>query len=254
MTEPSSYYGWTLPIQASTFAKQVDAGIYIIHAAMIAIFVLWAIFFTYLLVRYRRRAGVPAKHGDDRGHLWSLAPDAAVLLFEIGLIVLYAVPQWSRMKMRPPSEDAANRIHVVAEQFNWNVHYPGKDGVFGRRRGDLVDLSNPMGLDPEDPAAKDDLVTVNRLHLPLGRPTIVELSSKDVIHSFSIPEFRVKQDAVPGMRVPVWFEPTLAGQFELTCAQLCGVGHAIMRASVVVHEQKDYAKWAAKAKKALPQG
>lgn len=249
-----SHYGWTLPVQASAFAKQVDLGLYVIHGAMLAIFVLWSVFFAYLLIRYRRKEGVSAHRGEEGNHLWSLAPDAAVLLFEIGLVVLYALPQWSRMKMNPPRAEDANRIHVVAEQFNWNVHYPGKDGAFGRRRADLVDLANPLGLDPEDPAAKDDVVTVNRLHLPLGRPTVVELSSKDVIHSFSIPEFRVKQDAVPGMRVPVWFEPTLEGEFELTCAQLCGVGHAMMRATVTVHAAAEYEKWAAKAKAALPQG
>jgi cytochrome c oxidase subunit 2 len=238
-----SHYGWTLPIQASSFAKEVDRGLYIIHGAMFLIFILWAIFFTYLLIRYRRREGAEAQHPKHENVLWSLAPDIAILAFEIGLIALYAVPTWSRMKIRPPSPENSNVLNVVAEQFNWIAHYPGPDGQFGRRKPELVDFANILGLDPQDPNGKDDVVSVNEIHLPLGKTTLIRLSSKDVIHSFSIAEFRIKQDAVPGLEIPLWFEPTLAGTFELTCAQLCGIGHAAMRATVHVEDKETFEDW-----------
>ena len=238
----NSNYSWGLPVAASTIAKDIDFGIYLIHAAMIFIFVAWGIFFTYLLLRYRRREGVRAKVGHDNA-LMSLLPDFAVLVFEIGLIAFYAIPKWSHIKMSMPDPASAHQVHIIAEQFAWDVQYPGKDRKFGKKDPALVNSSNPMGIDNADSAAADDVVTVNELHLPLGKPTLVTLTSKDVIHSFFVPEFRIKQDATPGMAIPVWFEPTMTGKFELACAQLCGVGHATMRADVIVHTPEDYEKW-----------
>ena len=235
-------YGWGLPVQASTFAKDVDFGINLIHAAMILIFVLWGIFFAYLLFKYRRREGVKASYGHE-GILKSLIPDFIVLLFEIGLVVLYAVPGWGRMKLHAPEPALSNNIRIVAEQFAWNIHYPGPDGKFGRISVDFIDSANVLGLDPGDPDGKDDVVTLNELHVPLGKPTLAELTSKDVIHSFFIPEFRIKQDAVPGMATPVWFEPILEGHFEISCAQLCGIGHSSMRGDVYSHSPEGFESW-----------
>ncbi|MBI3549532.1 MAG: hypothetical protein HY078_10880 [Elusimicrobia bacterium] len=237
-------YGWGLPIQASTFAKEIDLGIYAIHGIMFAIFILWSVFFVYLLVRYRARPGVPSEHWET-GTLQSMIPDLIVLGIEICLILFYALPAWSRIKMTVPPEGKSNVVEIVAEQFAWTVHYPGADAKFGRSNAALVDAQNPAGLDAADDAGKDDVVTVNELHIPLGKPTVVYLSSKDVIHSLFIPEFRVKQDAMPGMKIPVWFEPTLTGKFEIGCAQLCGIAHSIMRADVFVHTPEEYEKWLA---------
>lgn len=238
----TSNYGWGLPIAASTFAKDIDFGIYVIHAAMIGIFVLWGIFFTYLLLRYRKREGVPAETGHDS--IWkSLVPDALVLFFELALIVFYAIPVWSRIKLTNPSPADSVVVEIIAEQFAWNIQYAGKDGKFGRRDPKLIDAGNTIGLDREDPAAQDDIVTINELHLPTGKPTLVYLTSKDVVHSFFIPEFRIKQDAMPGMRIPMWFEPSMEGQFEIGCAQLCGIGHAVMRGDVFVHSPQEFSKW-----------
>ena len=240
----SGNYGWGLPVAASSFAKEIDFGLYVIHGAMFLIFILWTVFFAYLLLRYRRREGVKAQY--EQGSHWvSLAPDFVVLAFEIILIVVYAIPNWHRIKNSFPSEKEANVVEVTAEQFTWTFRHPGKDAVFGRRTPDALDFANTLGLDPADPAGADDIVTVNILHLPMGRKTLARLTSKDVIHSFFIPEFRVKQDIVPGMVIPVWFEPTLEGRFEITCAQLCGVGHASMKADVVVHTAAEYEKWSA---------
>lgn len=240
----SELYGWGLPVAASTYAKDIDFGIILIHAAMFAIFILWGIFFTYLLVRYRRREGVPAQREEDHG--WfskSLIPDIVVLIFEIGLIVFYAIPVWSRIKTSWPKREESNPVDVVAEQFAWNVHYPGADGKFGRRSQELIHFSNPLGLDREDPAAKDDVVVANEIHMPLGKPTLIRLTSKDVIHGFSVAEFRIKQDAVPGMEIPVWVEPNRPGTYEISCAQLCGFGHSLMRGDVIVETPEDYEAW-----------
>jgi len=242
----SGNYGMGLPIQASDAAPHIDLGLRVIHFAMFAIFILWSIFFVYLLLKYRKRAGVAAQR-EHMGLFWSLLPDAIVLGFEILLIFFYAIPGWTRFKMDAPKPEDSTQIEIVAQQFNWNIRYPGPDGKFGRTDPKLIDFANPLGIDPTDPASKDDYVSVNQLHLPVGKPVLIRLSSMDVIHSFFIPEFRVKQDAVPGMRVPVWFTPTREGQYEITCAQLCGVGHAIMRGDVSVHTPEDFQKWLAEA-------
>lgn len=246
-------YGWGLPVAASTYAGQIDFGIWLIHAAMILIFVLWGIFFTYLLVKYRKRPGVPAQREDHHGsELKSLAPDFIVMIFEIGLIVFYAIPVWNRIKLRMPDEKDAVVVEVVAEQFGWGVRYPGADGKFGRRKLELVHFNNPIGVDVTDPAASDDLFVANELHLPLGKPALIKLGSKDVIHDFFVPEFRIKQDAVPGMEIPVWIEPTRVGKYELACAQLCGFGHALMRADVFVDTPEDFEAWKKRRMSANP--
>jgi cytochrome c oxidase subunit II len=239
----NSNYGWGLPVQASTIAKDIDSGIYVIHGLMFAIFILWGIFFTCLLIRYRQKEGVPAERHEEKGLLSGLWPDITVMALEILLIVFYAIPGWNRIKLNFPKPEDSNHVAVIAEQFGWNVQYPGPDGKLGRRDPKLVHFTNTIGLDRTDPAAKDDVVISNELYMPLGKPTLIELSSKDVIHSFSIPEFRIKQDAVPGMNIEVWVEPTMTGHFELGCAQLCGVGHSFMRGDVYVQTPQEFANW-----------
>jgi len=154
-----------------------------------------------------------------------------------------STPVWFKYKGRPASEKDAVVVQLVAEQFAWNFHYAGKDGKFGKSSAATMSGDNPLGLDPDDPAGKDDITTVNQFHVPVNKDVIVELSSKDVIHSFNIPVLRVKQDAIPGTRIPVWFRATQPGHFELACAQLCGLGHYRMRADVLIDNPEDYAKW-----------
>jgi cytochrome c oxidase subunit II len=233
-----------LPIPASTYADQIDFGIRLIHWAMFAIFILWGIFFTYLLVRYRRKDGVAAERDAEHGSpLKALLPDFIVMAFEIALIVFYAIPVWNSIKINMPKGEAANKVDVVAEQFAWNVIYPGPDGKFGKRDPNLIHFTNPVGIDYSDPASADDVVLANELHMPLEKPTLIRLMSKDVIHSFFVPEFRIKQDAVPGMEIPVWVEPTKTGTFEISCAQLCGFAHSLMRGDVMVHEPAEFDTW-----------
>jgi cytochrome c oxidase subunit 2 len=209
---------------------------------MILIFVLWFSFFVYCLVRFRRKA---ASYQGWKHHVVSFVPDGLVLLFELWLIFVFGLPLWSQIKEDFPTESDSNVVEMTAQQFSWGFHTPGADGRFGKKDPSLVSVTNQLGLDPDDPADKDDLVHYNELHVPLGKPTILYMTAKDVIHSFFVPEFRVKQDIVPGLRTPLWFEPTRVGRYEIGCAQLCGVGHYVMRGDVVVDTPEDYEKWLA---------
>jgi cytochrome c oxidase subunit 2 len=242
MIEVSKNYTVGLPIAASTYAGQVDSCIKIVHYGMGVIFVLWGIFFVYCLARFRRRAGVRAVYPTGHG-LGAFVPDLAVLVFEIWMIFFLGLPVWSTVKNDFPPADKANVVELVAEQFAWGFHYPGTDGKFGSRDAKYIDSANLIGIDYSSPNGQDDFLSENELHVPLGKPTILYMTSKDVIHSFFVPEFRVKQDVVPGMRIPLWFEPTQVGHFEIGCAQLCGLGHYRMRGEVVVDTPEAYDAW-----------
>ena len=182
--------------------------------------------------------------------------EIAVAVVEAILLFAFAIPLWAARVDHMPSASEALVVQVTAEQFAWNVHYAGPDGVFGRTDIKLLDLqSNPLGLDRDDPDGKDDVTTLNQMYLPVNKPIIVRLRSKDVIHSFGVPEFRVKQDAIPGLTIPIWFVPdvttaemrTRTGnaefQYEIACAQLCGLGHARMRGFVTVQSAEEFPKW-----------
>ena len=238
-----SHYTIGLPIAASTYAARVDGTLHVLHAAMLLIFVLWAIFFTVCLVKFRQRPSSKATYAPAINSALSFVPDAAVLLFEIWLIFILGLPIWAEIKEQMPLERNSNVVQLVAEQFAWNFQYAGPDGKFGGRDPKQISSSNTLGLDANDPAGKDDIVVLNELHVPLGKPTILYMTSKDVIHSFFVPEFRVKQDVVPGMRVPLWFEPTQTGTFEIGCAQLCGLGHYRMKGSVIVQTPQEFDAW-----------
>jgi cytochrome c oxidase subunit II len=145
-----------------------------------------------------------------------------------------ALGLWAQITSAPPAD--AFVVEVTGQQFAWNIRYPGKDGIFGRTDPKLVspEASNFIGLDRSDPNAADDIMMQNQLFLPAGRPVRVRIRSLDVIHSFFLPNFRVKQDAMPGMTVETWFVPTQTGDFEIACAQHCGLGHYRMRGQVHV--------------------
>jgi cytochrome c oxidase subunit 2 len=135
------------------------------------------------------------------------------------------------------------QVEVVGRQFLWYVRYPGPSGRLGRTDPRLLSASNPLGIDPGDPAGKDDVIVANDLHLVVGRPVRVRVTSVDVVHSFFLPNFRVKQDAVPGQVVEIWFTPDHTGTYQIACAQLCGVGHYTMRGNVTVESQSAFDEW-----------
>ena len=166
--------------------------------------------------------------------------EIAIVVVEAILLIFFAIPAWAKRVSNFPSENEATVVRVVGEQFAWNIHYPGPDGKFGRTDISLMAADNPLGLDRRDPAAKDDVTTINQLTLPVDKPVLVRLSSKDVIHSFGLYEMRVKQDAVPGLDMPVWFIPNRVGDYEITCSQLCGLGHYRMRGFVNIKTQAEY--------------
>jgi cytochrome c oxidase subunit 2 len=230
------------PIQASTHAAEVDQMTIYVHWLMAVLFVGWGLFFIFVLFRFRKSANPVASYTGAKGKI-SKGTEVAVALIEVFLLVFYAIPAWAKRVKAFPAESEAVVVRVVAEQFAWNIHYPGPDGKFGKTDVKLVSADNPLGLDRRDPSAKDDITTINQLNLPTDRPVLVHLSSKDVIHSFGLYEMRVKQDAIPGMTIPVWFIPNRVGEYEIACSQLCGLGHFRMRGFVTIQSAADYKKW-----------
>jgi cytochrome c oxidase subunit 2 len=230
------------PVQASTHAAEVDQMTVMVHWLMLVLFIGWGAFFVYVLFRFRKAANPVASYTGAKGKI-SKGLEIGVALIEVFLLVFYAIPAWAKRVKAFPAENEATVVRVVAEQFAWNIHYPGRDGKFGRTDIKLVSADNPLGLDRTDPAAKDDITTINQLNLPVDKAVLVHLSSKDVIHSFGLYEMRVKQDAIPGMSIPVWFIPNRIGEYEIACSQLCGLGHFRMRGFITIQSAAAYQKW-----------
>jgi cytochrome c oxidase subunit 2 len=230
------------PVAASAHAGEVDNLMALVHWMMLVLFVGWSAFFLYVLVRYRRRRNPKAVYAGVSSR-WPATVEASVLIAEVVLLVFFSIPAWSARVDAIPEEHTSTVVRVIAEQFAWNAHYPGPDGRFGRTDIRMVGPDNPVGLDRRDPAAKDDLTTINALNLPVGKPVLVFLSTKDVIHSFGLPQMRVKQDAIPGIVQPVWFTPTQTGSWEIACSQLCGLGHYRMKGGYTIQSQADFEAW-----------
>ena len=233
-----------MPVGASAHAGDLDRIMALVHWLMVALFVGWSVFFVYVLLRFRRGRSPKAAYHGLRGR-WSTWIEGGVLVAEVVLLAFFSVPFWSAQVDAQPPEQESTVVRVVAEQFAWNVHYPGADGEFGPTAIGLVGPDNPIGLDRRDPRGRDDIVSINRMNLPVGKPVIVHLSTKDVIHSFGLPQMRVKQDAVPGLVQPVWFIPTQTGEWDIACSQLCGLGHYRMRGRYAVQPQDEYDAWLA---------
>jgi cytochrome c oxidase subunit 2 len=231
-----------MPPNASEHGYQIDHIIEFSHWFMGALFVGWSAFFIYVLLRFRRSRHPVADHEGVKSGI-STHLEFAVVLIEAVLLVGFAIPLWAKRVNQFPEDKDAILVHAIGQQFNWNFHLPGPDGQFGRRDINLVTNSNPLGLDSADEAAKDDLVVLGELHVPVDRPVIIELSSKDVIHNFALPHMRSAQDAIPGQLIPMWFKPVKKGSFEVVCGQLCGLGHYSMKGMLVVDSPEDYQAW-----------
>lgn len=210
------------PIAVSSYGGEIDRLFYIILVITGLIFALVYGALIYIILRYRHREGRTAFHihGNTRAEvIWTAIP-FIIVLFIAGV----SMGPWLRIRDydRFPAPDL--EVEVTAKQFEWNVTYPGADNRLG---------------------TADDFTRRNQLHLPVDRVVHVHLGAEDVIHSFFLPEFRVKQDAVPGMRIPVWFEATQTGTYILGCAELCGLGHYRMRGTVTVHDGAEFDSWSA---------
>ena len=243
-----------LPPLAASNGVAIDRLIIYIHWLMIALFVGWFGYFLYAIWRFSAKRNPKADHHGVRGHASNYI-EIIVAGIEVVLLVGFAIPMWSQASdvTTLSAEDKKNAvtIQIVAQQFQWNVRYPGKDGVFGKQDMKFISDANLFGVDPEDAAGKDDiqLSPAPQIHLPVNTPIITYITSKDVIHSFKVIAMRVTQDAIPGMRIPTWFKPTKEGTYQINCAQLCGVGHSGMSGGfLIVESQKKYEDWLASKK------
>lgn len=232
-----------LPEQASAHAAELDYWTGLVHWLMLLLALGWGTFFIYTMIRFRAGKNPQANYRGTKGKLAKFQ-EGGVILAEIMLLAVFAIPNWSIWRDVAPNAEDAVHVNVIAEQFAWNFQYPGEDGIFGRRDPNLVDTQfNPLGIDRDDSAATDDIITLNELHLPVNKHIVLHITSKDVIHSFWMHAQRVKQDAIPGLEIPVGFVPTETGKFEISCAQLCGLSHYRMRAVLYIDTPGEYQEW-----------
>ena len=213
-------WSWLMDESASSVGPQIDRLYYIILVVTGIVFVLTEVTLIVFLVKYRHREGRKAEyiHGNTKAEIvWTTIPAVIVLS-----IALMSRGLWAEIK--DPENVPSNALHIMltAKQFEWNLTYPGPDGEL---------------------RTADDFTVRNRLDIPVDRPTVLEMHSLDVIHSFFVPEFRLKQDVVPGMDMQMWFQPTRTGEFGIGCAELCGIGHTRMRGTLTVHSASDYQTW-----------
>ena len=230
------------PPNFSEHGYQIDHILEFCHWFMAALFVGWSAFFLFVLFRFRKSRQPVADHEGVKSGI-STHLEFSVVLIEAVLLLGFAIPLWARRVNEFPTSKDAVLVHVVGQQFSWNYHLPGGDGQFGHRNIELVSNSNPLGVEPNDPASKDDIVTLGELHVPVNRPVIIELTSKDVIHNFCLPSMRIATDAIPGQVNPMWFKPVRTGTYEVICGQLCGLGHYGMKGTLVVDTPEDYQAW-----------
>jgi len=234
-----------LPLVASEHGQNVNQLVIYVHILMAVLFVGWLAYFLFTLWKFHTRRNPRADYHGVKNHASSYV-EVSVAVIEVALLVLVAVPIWAKAVDKFPPESESTVIQIVAQQFLWNVRYPGPDHAFGKQQMSLVSDANLFGVDPSDPLGKDDIQLLNEIHVPVDKDVIVYISSKDVIHSFKIVSMRVTQDAIPGSRIPIHFKPTKTGRYQISCAQLCGIGHASMASGVlVVESQADYEKWLA---------
>jgi cytochrome c oxidase subunit 2 len=232
-----------MPPLASSNGQDVDDLIIYVHWLMLALFIGWIFYFAYAVWRFRASRNPKADYVGVKSHASSYV-ELAVAGVEAVLLIFIAVPLWAKAVDKFPPADQSTVIQIVAQQFAWNARYAGPDGKFGAQDMKLVSATNVFGVDLSDPNAADDIQVLNEIHVPVGKPVIMYVSSKDVIHSLKIIAMRVCQDAIPGLRIPCWFTPTTIGRYQINCAQLCGSGHAGMTGGfLTVESQADYDKW-----------
>jgi cytochrome c oxidase subunit 2 len=228
---------WWTPI-ASNWGY-IDATLNITFLITGAVFVAVIGFMAYCVWRFRHKAGQTALYEPENKKLeWWLTVATAVGVAAMLAPGLYVWHQFVTV----PKE--ASEVEIVGRQWSWSYRLPGKDGKLGTSDPLNVSADNPLGLNPNDPNGKDDVIIESGdLHLQIGKPVKVLLRSIDVLHDFYVPEFRAKMDMIPGVVTYYWFSPTRTGTFEVLCFELCGLGHPDMRGMVVVEQENDYQAW-----------
>jgi len=228
---------WWTPIASNW--RYIDETLLITFWITGTVFVAIVLFMAYCVYRFRYREGRQASYEPENKRLeWWLTVATAV-----GVVAMLApgLFVWSQFITVPHD---ATEVEIVGQQWRWSYRLPGQDGQLGTSDVRNIAADNPLGLNPHDPAGKDDVVIeAEDLHLPIGKPVKVLLRSIDVLHDFYVPEFRAKMDMIPGSVTYFWFTPTRTGTFEVLCAELCGVGHPIMRSRVVVQTEAEYHAW-----------
>ena len=228
---------WWTPI-ASNWAY-IDSMISITFWITGAVFAAVILFTAYCVFKFRHKEGRVADYEPENNKLeiW------LTIITSVGVAALLApgLVVWWQFVTVP---DDAAEVEVVAQQWQWNYRLPGEDGILGTVDNRLINSDNPLGINPDDPNGQDDVVIeADDLHLPIGKPVKMLLRSVDVLHDYMVPEFRAKMDMVPGMITYFWFTPTRTGEFQVLCAELCGVGHAFMRGAVLIDTEEDYRSW-----------
>ena len=232
-----------LPELASANGRAVDDLMVYVHWLMLVLFVGWIIYFGYVLFRFNAARNKKASYEGSKSKVPSYV-ELAIVAVEAVLLLGIAVPLWAKNVNQFPKPEDATVVQIMAQQFAWNVRYPGLDGKFGQQDMKLIASDNVFGVDPADPAGKDDIQLLNEIHVAVNKPVLIYLSSKDVIHSLKLVAMRITQDAIPGLRIPCTFTPTKIGRYQIECAQLCGGGHSAMAGGfVVVQSQADFASW-----------
>src|SRR6476469_7972194 len=228
---------WWTPIASNW--RYTDDTIIITFWITGGVFTAIVLFMANCVFRFRHQPGRRAVYEPENKTLeWWLTIVTAV---GVGAMLTPGLFVCAQFVTVPPG---ASEAEVIGQQWQWSFRLPGENGRLGKSDTLYVSSNDPLGLNPNDPTARDDVVIEgDDLHLPLGKPVKVLLRSIDVVHSFYVPAFRTKMDLVPGMVTYVWFTPTRTGTFEVLCAELCGAAHAQMRSKVVVEEEKDYHAW-----------
>src|SRR6266513_5808254 len=205
------------------------------------VFVVINLFMAYCVWRYRHRKGGLAHYEPENKKLEL----ALILATTVGVVAMLAPGLFAWAKFIEVPKDATV-FEVLGRQWNFNYRFPGKDGVLGTVDAKYVSEENPFGMNPDDSSGQDDvLITSPELHLPMGKPVKLELRSIDVLHDFTVPQFRSKMNMVPGLVTYVWFTPTRTGSFDAFCMQLCGIAHFAMRGKVIVDEEPAFQAWLA---------
>lgn len=205
------------------------------------VFVVVNLFMAYCVVKFRYKKGARAAYEPENKKLESWL--TGVTGIGVAAMLIPGLFVWAKFVDVP--EDA-HVVEVVGQQWHWTYRYPGEDGKLGEVDAERITSDNPFGIDPEDPNGQDDIIVYNpEAHIPIDKPVKFLLRSKDVLHNFTVAQFRVKMDLVPGMNTFLWLTPTRKGRFEVLCEELCGIGHFTMRGAVIVEDQSDFDTWLA---------
>ena len=242
---PLNWSKWLgIPENFSDHGSNVDHLIDIVHWFMFALFVGWTLFFLFCLWKFRASKNPKASYHGVQNHVSSHL-EIGVVIIEAVLLLGFAFPLWWERtdRFEEVQQTDPTRVRVIAYQFGFQYHYPGKDGKFGRIDRTLVKGPGDACIDRDDPQGYDDFVS-GSLKLPVKRNAILQVTSTDVIHNYSIIPMRIQQDALPGKDIPMWFKPMKELETGVVCGQLCGENHGVMRGTMEVIDQKKYDTWA----------